>query len=473
MPYYAGYWAPGWPYPYNPPPYVPPVVPSVPPAWYGGPIPPEVIRRNDLYTITSGPSFVTTKTSTGTVVRTTLSSSVTVSTNPITKTITPLPAQKSTVIEVNKTIPKIKADVLELQGKGNLITKTPQGQPQVNIGSVVNGQFVENKETISTVAPEIQNNPGVKSQIPSVVGNAAKSSLDAVTAGTGYKDETGLGTKNSSTQNPNEGSSKDTGTAPDESNKKLPVIGESIRYPEDLNAKQDYILFKAVVEGTSVALPIQASITDQNTVQWGGDSLNTIELLAAEASIEAMSIKDEESLKKFGENISKKIFSAGVGLEKKDIQTYLAGQAIGNQNLLSRFGGKIINPNLELLFQGPQLRPFNFQFKMSPRSEEESKMVKKIIAFFKRNMAVKQGKSKLFLQKPDTFNITYKGAGASGLNKIKEQCALLSCSVDYTPMGTYMTFKDGTMVSYTLSLQFQEVYPVYFEDYKNPEEIGF
>jgi len=124
--------------------------------------------------------------------------------------------------------------------------------------------------------------------------------LDAVTAGTGYKDETGLGTKNSSTQNPNEGSSKDTGTAPDESNKKLPVIGESIRYPEDLNAKQDYILFKAVVEGTSVALPIQASITDQNTVQWGGDSLNTIELLAAEASIEAMSIKDEESLKKFG-----------------------------------------------------------------------------------------------------------------------------------------------------------------------------
>jgi len=82
VPYYAGYWAPGWPYPYNPPPYVPPVVPSVPPAWYGGPIPPEVIRRNDLYTITSGPTFVTTKTTTGTVVRSVVSSSVTVSTNP-------------------------------------------------------------------------------------------------------------------------------------------------------------------------------------------------------------------------------------------------------------------------------------------------------------------------------------------------------------------------------------------------------
>jgi len=68
--------------------------------------------------------------------------------------------------------------------------------------------------------------------------------LDAVTAGTGYKDETGLGTKNSSTQNPNEAASKDTGTTPDENNKKLPVIGEDLRYPEDLNAKQDYILYQ-------------------------------------------------------------------------------------------------------------------------------------------------------------------------------------------------------------------------------------
>jgi len=37
-----------------------------------------------------------------------------------------------------------------------------------------------------------------------------------------------------------------------------------------------------------------------------------------------------------------------------------------------------------------------------------------------------------------------------------------------------MTFQDGTMVSYTVSLQFQEVYPLYYEDYnKDSEEIGF
>jgi hypothetical protein len=478
VPYYPGYWAPGWPYRYNPPPYVPPVVrPPIPPPWNRGPIPPEVIRRSDFYTISSGPSFVTTRTTTGTVVRTTISSNVVVSTNPVTRTITPLPGQTKSVIEVNKTIPKIKADVLELQGKGSSITKTPDGQSQVNIGSVVNGKFVENsdKDLLKTAAPEIQGNKNVQTVVAQTATAAANSSIDNVTQGTGYKNETGLTGTNTSSQNPNEAQSRDTGSATDASTRndtaKLPSIDVAIRYPEDLNSTQDYILFTS--DGKSVALPIQASITDQNSVQWGGDSLNEIEKMAYEASRGLMNINSESNLNQFTEKFGSEIQTLLGSVNKDDIQRYLAGQAIGNQNVLSRFGGKIINPNLELLFQGPQLRPFNFQFKLSPRSDDEGKMVKKIISFFKKNMAVKQGSSKLFLQKPNTFNIKYKGKGANGLNMIKEECALLSCAVDYTPMGTYMTFQDGTMVSYTLTLSFQETKPVYYEDYKNPEEIGF
>ena len=57
----------------------------------------------------------------------------------------------------------------------------------------------------------------------------------------------------------------------------------------------------------------------------------------------------------------------------------LAGEAVGIQGLLSRATGTVLNPNLELLFQGPQLRPFTFQFRLSPRGIEEAKEVKKLL----------------------------------------------------------------------------------------------
>ena len=43
-----------------------------------------------------------------------------------------------------------------------------------------------------------------------------------------------------------------------------------------------------------------------------------------------------------------------------------------------------------------------------------------------------------------------------GLNKIKT-CALKSCNVDYNPDNTFMTFEDGTMTAYRITMQFQEL----------------
>ena len=77
---------------------------------------------------------------------------------------------------------------------------------------------------------------------------------------------------------------------------------------------------------------------------------------------------------------------------RKYLIQWAAGKAVGINNLSSRLTGTIINNNLELLFNGPQLRPFSFTYSLSPRSKEEAKQVKGIIGFFKRAMAVqKQG----------------------------------------------------------------------------------
>ena len=52
------------------------------------------------------------------------------------------------------------------------------------------------------------------------------------------------------------------------------------------------------------------------------------------------------------------------------------------------------------------------------------------------------------------------------INLIKE-CALQSFTVNYTPEGNYMTFADGLMTSYEISMQFQELEPIFNDDYKN------
>lgn len=154
------------------------------------------------------------------------------------------------------------------------------------------------------------------------------------------------------------------------------------------------------------------------------------------------------------------------------LKIFFAQEAVGIQNLLSRTSGAVLNPNLELLFNGPSLRPFSFTFRLSPRDQTEAEQVRKIIRFFKQGMSVKTSSSNIFLQSPNIFSIRYKTFDGNKLiehpsiNRIK-RCALLSCDVDYTPDGTYMTYNDDrkTLTSYQLSLRFNELEPVYEDDY--------
>jgi len=150
---------------------------------------------------------------------------------------------------------------------------------------------------------------------------------------------------------------------------------------------------------------------------------------------------------------------------------------------LSRTEGKVFNPNLELLFQKPALRPFTFQFKLSARSKEEADTIIKIIRFFKQNMAPQKGGgsggagANLFLLAPNTFQVHYLYRGGDEhpyIGKMKE-CAITGFEVDYTPDGNYSTLKDGYMTSYAISITMKELEPIFYEDYDDiPDtELGF
>jgi hypothetical protein len=146
------------------------------------------------------------------------------------------------------------------------------------------------------------------------------------------------------------------------------------------------------------------------------------------------------------------------------VATYFAGQAVGT-NFLGR-SGIVLNPNLELLFQGPKLRSFRYNYTFTPRDEEEAREIRRIIKVLKKTMAPRKTQGSLFLGVPAVYQIRYIYNGGGDhpfLNKLKP-CALTAFNVNYAPDGSYMTYQDGSMTSYSIDMQFDELEPIYNED---------
>ena len=230
-----------------------------------------------------------------------------------------------------------------------------------------------------------------------------------------------------------------------------------------------------------IILPMPSNIEDSNSVSYDGDSLNTLTATALKGVTNLMGadigkfIKnpktaglDDAKRADLGD-VAGKIFSQDV---KDLVMAQLAVQAVNIfgantsiQSLLSRSEGKILNPNMELLFNNVTLRTFRFSFKMTPRDEVESMQVKSIIRSLKKNMAAKKVDT-FFLETPNIFELEYKKGPKLHpfLHRFK-QCALSDMSVNYTGENVYATYSDGTPVSIILNLTFKELVPIYEGDY--------
>ena len=243
----------------------------------------------------------------------------------------------------------------------------------------------------------------------------------------------------------------------------------------------------------TILLPIPSNISDTNASSFGNSRLNSIAGAAAGGVVNAIGTgKDfinsdgvdiQNGLNAF-KNVAGKALSnvtdaaGGLSGVQGFVSRFFASAALSQINInltpdqiLARTTGEILNPNLELLFNGPTLRTFRFSFKFNPRSKKESDEVKGIIRCLKRNSAPKvEGASvaNTFLKTPSVFELTYKQGTDphSFLNRFK-QCFLESVSVNYTGSNTYATYDDGTPVSMIMTLTFKEIEPIYDIDY-NP-----
>ena len=280
--------------------------------------------------------------------------------------------------------------------------------------------------------------------------------------------------------------------------------GQQARYPAgQIDGEYDHVLFtifeyipagtagvQALVSGAgrptdrlknpttvgTVILPMPKNIADNNTVSFSGDKMNALQAAGTSVIQGILSDNPVNATQAAAANIAGAL-GDNAGQLKDTVRAKVARDIVGGGNVLTRTTGAVLNSNLELLFSGPELRTFQFQYTMTPRDKKEAASCKQIIRMFKKAMAPKLKEGALFLYTPNMFFIDFihKGGPHPFLNKLKP-CALTTFGVTYTPDNAYMTYEDGSPVAYNLSFSFQEIEPIYDKDYESgdgAEGMGF
>lgn len=292
-----------------------------------------------------------------------------------------------------------------------------------------------------------------------------------------------------------------------------------LRYPYDImDAETDYFLIEAIkyeaggtptiggpVKGSfaklkgaqsqrNFILPIPNGIGSVNNVGWQGGDMNALVgtgVQALSSGLDKAVDSDGGILKAIKDGSAEGFNTAAQavrGGSTNKMKNYfrdkataaainlVAGSNLNASQIMQRNSGQIINQNLELLFNGVSLRPFQFGWDISPRDGKEAKVVKEMLMQLKMRSSPKRTQGDMaFLESPDVFRISYrKGSNTHPfLNKFKI-CALTSVGVNYTGSGQYSTYGDqmGTPVHMKLNLSFKELEPIYREDYEE-EYIDF
>ncbi len=153
----------------------------------------------------------------------------------------------------------------------------------------------------------------------------------------------------------------------------------------------------------------------------------------------------------------------------------VAGMAgVSENQLLAMSKGEIFNPNMELLYEGPQLRGFSLNFTFLPKSLAEAAVVNQIIKHFKVNASPSDNRGGNMFEVPNVFEVAYMNEGQPHpfMNRFKRS-ALSDINITYNAgLPFHSTFDNGMPVKTDMTLSFLEVDIITREDHQGAP-VGF
>lgn len=257
----------------------------------------------------------------------------------------------------------------------------------------------------------------------------------------------------------NKGATKDNGTA-------LSVYNQSAT---------DASLYEKVDGLQSIVLYMPEDVSTGYKANWSGKAFSNI----GAAAMATFGSGD------FGQLTQNTLNTVGTAIDQlgpmaaakvvQGIIGKITGEQLSDNDVFAGTQGVILNPNVELLFGGIDLRNFTLNYKLVPRNKPEADNVKEIVKIFKKAMLPSfdantslsaaggaitiggQNVSNSYIQVPSVCKVSFMRGG--GLNTDVSQykmCAITQVDVNYTPDGAYATLEGGEMVAIGLTLSFQE-----------------
>ncbi len=150
--------------------------------------------------------------------------------------------------------------------------------------------------------------------------------------------------------------------------------------------------------------------------------------------------------------------------------------------VMGGISGTVLNPNVEMMYESPDLRGFDLTFKMVPKSDPEARIIRKICNRFKKAMLPSFGGQAIFgiskdspnlLTIPNVCQVSFmKGNDLHPYLPQYKLSAITDVSVNYTPDGSYATYDGGSPVATQLKVTFKEM-KILFSDEINEDGPTF
>lgn len=248
-----------------------------------------------------------------------------------------------------------------------------------------------------------------------------------------------------------------------------------------------------------VILPIPSAVRDRASASWAMSRLSPITaagvgLVAAPAveaaggDIKAIGTAFSSFIKSIGG-----VFGAGgtetdtfgfnqvaaASLSAAFLKEVGLGAGLEPSDILARTTGKAANPNMELLFRGPNMRAFDFGWKFISRSPQEAKRLRQIIKFLKVQSLPQLSENANLINSPNVFFIRYMN-GDSRIKSLPQPkiCALVDFGIDHTPDNLgWNAYEDSHPIATAITMQFLELTPLFRNEietaFPEDDDVGY
>ena len=220
-----------------------------------------------------------------------------------------------------------------------------------------------------------------------------------------------------------------------------------------------------------VFLYMPQDIQGQYGANWGGASFGAVFQQLAR-TIGSGGIPNMSSLNQSIDAITGSLKTAGYKTAVDAMNKGL-GTSVSLSQLMSGVSGTIMNPNVEMMYEAPELRGFQLRFKMQARSEGESKAIRSLCTQFKRALHASYGGQTLggqattgqMITVPKIVKVAFMtGANLNAYVPQYKPCALTQVDVNYTPDGAWAAYEGGAPVATELALTFKETKLIYSQE---------